>query len=190
MTARLASSIELTRRVFYRDQIGYIDIPRCGSTSIRSLLSSLDFKAKEFSERPELWLWTVVRHPFSRLISGVSGYANARLLLGGHADHEVILDVARHVAANFREGMYRPLSEHTVPQVEYISWKPDTVIKLDNIEKVSSLLAKHGFGPVEIPHLQAAEKDLKTAIAEILAPHYDQVVEYYRQDYDLWNSGL
>lgn len=183
----IVSQIHLTKRIFHRDGIGYIDIPRTGSTSIRHMLGELGFVAETFDTRPDLHLFTIVRHPYPRLMSAVIGYANTRLLLGGHAPKEHVIDITNEVIKGLTEKTFRPLSEHMIPQVDYIEWEPDVLFRLGDIGRVTDLLAEYGFEGV-LPHLQAAPSEMKALVGGMLWPYRREVVAFYGEDSKLWGS--
>lgn len=163
--------------VHYANGLGYIEIQKCASTSIQEETRRLGFKTKVFTERPDLYLVTVVRHPFQRLASAIVQYASWT--------NTPTVSVTLRVVEWLESGTFGYVGHWSEPQVWKLMWPIDVVIPIEHIHVLGVVFRMYGF-ELNLPHLQQSRADLKEYVLGALAPHEDQIIDIYREDYELW----
>lgn len=150
----------------------YLNIPKCGSSAIKSVLEPMGYRRYNGAYSPFWTVFTVVRHPYDRLVSGIVEYARRNKLSP--------IAVAQSVRGAMDAGLYEPLDEHTTPQHTFITMPVDEVFVLEDLDPLARFL-----GIPSIPPRRRTDLTTLAGVRDVLG-----AVDVDPIDYTLWQSAF
>ena len=153
--------------VWVTDRFSYLNIPRCASVSIKTMMRNQFAATHETTPRGPLF--TVIRDPFDRLVSGIIKYAD-------HNHHD--LDgVIEETIRRLRWPPFYPFDEHTTPQHVFIVHPVAAVLPVEDLRvRLPALFEEWGLPVPNMGRENVTDRSLTRRVADKLRPHYSPTV--------------
>ena len=169
------------------NNIAYINIPKCGSTSLKTALTGIGFTEVAIENEPLGEAFAIVRNPLSRFVSGAAERYERREERVGY------LDWLRETYAQVEVTGDPVLDEHTQPQVDFlrpykrdIEFIPFPFLKAG----VDNFFAEHGLEAPPIRTLHRTPRPWHKLAVELLTADLVSIVaSFYKEDWVLYRRA-
>ena len=197
-----------------RRKLGFLKIPKCSGTSICNTLKTLKYVCLKENAPKDFTLFSVIRNPVTRLISGyIEIIQDCRDYPGGRFRHNIIKEFKGHNIYVFLHNLqisketnvekflrffekiekeFKFFDGHIAPYSFFLSDENKKLCKNIKLFKLEEMKELEDFFKVKIPRHNTCENNkLKVELLDYIENNEDiknRIVELYKDDYKLYNS--
>lgn len=148
-------------------KLAFLNIPKNASTAIKKFLEPYGFRRTPQLGGDGWQVFTVLREPFGRYVSGLAEYALRK-------GYDPIM-VAKKSADLMARGLWTPFDEHTVPQHAFITIPVDQVFRIEEVGRYIPPWLKARGVPIKeetVPRGRTSNKETLNTIRDIVRDGY------------------